>query len=56
MLELLEMSIRKRTLLEETIAPQKESRSITTRETTDFHQVDLESKLNLQRQINKYYI
>ena len=44
MLELLEMSIKIRTLQEEPIAQKKESRSITTREITGSLRVDLESK------------
>ena len=44
MFELSEMSIRKKTIQVEPIAKKKESRLITTPETTDSLQVGLESK------------
>ena len=52
MLELLEMSIRKRTLQVEPIVKKRESNFITTPEITDFLRESLDSKSNKQR-VNK---
>ena len=46
MFELLEMSTRKKNIHEKPIAKNKESKSITTRETTDSIRVGLDIKLN----------